>query len=97
MTAATLHLHEKKVFENGSVLEMKLWEVKPTGVYPEGIKYSLIFIDTGSDKKLLMDNHSPKGHHYHINDEQFEYKYVSIEKLIDDFRSLVNVHMGVNL
>ena len=45
---------------------MKLWEVEKSKYYPDGVKYSLIFIDSNSNKKILMDNHKPKSHHYHI-------------------------------
>ncbi len=54
-------------------------------------------IDIKTKKKVLMDNHTPKGHHYHINDEEFDYKYIGIEQLVEDFYSLVKVHLGVSL
>ena len=92
---ATLHLHQKRVFKNGSVLEMKLWEIKKSGSYPDGIRYSLIFVNPKSGKKVLMDNHNPKGHHYHIDEEEFDYDFKDINQLIEDFKSLVKVHMGV--
>lgn len=76
---------------------MKLWEVPKTKKYPDGIKYSLIVIDPSSNKKVLMDNHTPKGHHYHIDEEEFYYLYSSIDQLIEDFKSLVKVHLGVSL
>lgn len=95
--SAVLYLHQKKVFENGSVLEMKIWEVNKSKAYPDGIRYSLIFIHHISDRKVLMDNHSPKGHHYHIDINEYDYTYLSIHQLIEDFKSLVKIHMGVTL
>lgn len=94
---ATLKLHQKRVFKDGSVLEMKLWEVKKSRSYPDSLKYSLIFASPESGKKVLMDNHNPKGHHYHIDKEEFDYDFKDIDQLMDDFKSLVKVHMGVKL
>ena len=65
--------------------------------YPDGIKYSLIFIDLKSNKRVLMDNHKPKGYHYHIDDKEFYYSYSHIDQLTDDFKSLVKIHTGVDL
>jgi len=76
---------------------MKLWEVPKTKKYPDGIKYSLILIDPKNKKKILMDNHTPKGHHYHIDKQEFDYQYTTIEQLIKDFHSLVKIHLGVEL
>lgn len=95
--SAILQMHQKKVFKNGFVLEIKIWEIKKSKVYPEGFKYRLIFIDPNTNEKVLMDNHSPKGHHYHIDEQEYDYPYESITKLISDFKSLVNDHMGVKL
>ena len=79
------------------ILEMKLWEVPKTSKYPDAIKYSLIFINPTNGKKILMDNHIPKGHHYHLDDQEFDYQYRDIPQLVDDFKSLVKIHMGATL
>ena len=76
---------------------MKLWEVAKTSKYPDGVKYSLIFINVKKKKKVLMDNHNPKGHHYHLDDSEFDYEYFGVDQLIDDFKSLVKIHVGVQL
>ncbi len=94
---ATLRLHQKKVFSDSLILEMKLWELHQSSKYPDGIKYSLIMIDSKKKKMVLMDNHTPKGHHYHLDKEQFCYEYSGIDQLVKDFHSLVKVHFGVSL
>ena len=76
---------------------MKLWEVAKTNKYPDGIKYSLIVINLKTGKKVLMDNHTPKGHHYHLDDTEVEYQFNGVDQLIEDFKSLVKVHLGVRL
>jgi len=94
---SVLRLYEKKIFSNGCVLEMRLWEITKNNRYPEGIKYNLIFICSSGNRKVLMDNHSPKGHHYHLDYDQFEYLYQGIPQLLEDFKFLVKKHTGVNL
>jgi len=41
-----------------------------------GIKYGLICKDLKADSYVLMDNHYPKGPHFHVNDPGFLYEYV---------------------
>ena len=94
---ATLMLHQKKILSAALTLEIKLWEVTKTAKYPDGVKYSLIVINTKNKKMVLMDNHSPKGHHYHLDKEEFNYDYSTTEQLIIDFRSLVKIHLGVRI
>lgn len=72
-------------------------EVKKSKNYPDGVKYSFIIANPISNKKTLVDNHSPKNHHYHIDNEEFEYIFDDIDQLIKDFKSLVKNHMGVIL
>jgi hypothetical protein len=94
---AELKLHQKRILSDATILEMKLWEVTKTKKYPDGIKYGLIVVNIKLKKKVSMDNHTPKGHHYHIDDEEFDYEYKGIEQLAEDFYSLVKVHLGVSL
>ena len=35
--------------------------------------------------------------HYHLDDEEFPYKFSNIDQLIVDFRSLVKIHFGVTI
>ena len=76
---------------------MKLWEIEKSKHYPDGIRYSLIFVDSSSGKKVLMDNHKPKGHHYHIDNKEFHYFYKDEIQLIKDFKLLFKTHIGVDL
>ena len=94
---AELKLYLKKTFRDGVILEMHIWQVKKSASYPEGVKYSLICIDPISGNKVLMDNHSPKGHHYHVNVVQFEYQFKGVENLISDFKQYVRTYLGVEI
>jgi len=47
--------------------------------YPDSVRYALIAIHPDSKKRVLMDNHSPKGHHYHLDGNEFEYEFTGID------------------
>ena len=75
------------------VLEVKVWRVKDRR-YRFGLKYSLIFLEYKTKKKILMDNHYPKQAHVHINKTEFDYDFKSIDQLFYDFKSLIFKHFG---
>ena len=79
------------------LLEMKIYQVGKSSKYKDGIKYGLILVDTKTGKRVLMDNHHPKGPHIHLDQKEISYEYVSDDKLIQDFKILVFQHMGVQL
>lgn len=79
-----------------AVVELKIWKVSDKR-YPERIKYSLFCIDLESKKIIVgMDNHHPKGHHIHLNEEENIYFYTNPEQLIEDFFILIS-KAGFNL
>lgn len=94
---AHLRYYVKNKIQSRYVLELSIHEVGKSSKYPDGIKYGLICVDTKTGKKVLMDNHQPKGPHVHIDDDEIEYKYTSDDKLIEDFERLVLQHLGVKL
>lgn len=97
LVTAVLKLSSKKVYVDGFVVEMKIWEIKNNKNFPNKIKYSLIGIYPETGRKILMDNHHPKGHHFHVNDDEFSYQFQNLDRLIEDFKNLVQVHLGVKL
>ena len=78
-------------------MEIKVHEAVKDSNYPEGFKYSLIVIDPKSGKKVLMDNHRPKSHHYHLNDVEYQYHFKGIDELFDDFTKLAQKHLKVRI
>jgi hypothetical protein len=94
---ANLRYYVKNKIQGRYVLELSIHEVGKSKSYPDGIKYGLICIDVKTGKKVLMDNHHPKGPHIHINDTETDYEYTSDDKLIEDFEKLVLQHLGVKL
>ncbi len=93
---AILRTHYKFSFQS-LIIEAKLYEVEVTEKYPLGVKYRIICIDPKSKKRILLDNHHPKGPHMHINDEELEHEYKNEDQLLNDFEQLVFIHMGVKL
>jgi len=98
MTARLVESFKQHVSHNGKefVVDIKIWWVKDKR-YQENIKYSLVFIEPSSGKKVLMDNHHPKTPHIHLDDEEFNYEYKSTDHLVEDFRKFVRQHFGVAL
>jgi hypothetical protein len=75
-------------------MKLVIHEIIDDKRYPNKIKYSLIFIDKKNGRKVLIDNHHPKGHHLHLDDVQVNYIYKNDETLIEDFKKIVFEHFG---
>ncbi len=76
--------------ESEVVVELKVWEVRKSEKYPDGVKYSLYCVEVDTKNVLIgIDNHHPKGHHIHFGDEEEIYFFEDVEKLIEDFYALV--------
>jgi hypothetical protein len=67
MPRATAVLREKVIDEEGNILELVIWRVPATPRSPSGVRYRLAFVRRDEENPaVLYDNHSPKGHHRHI-------------------------------
>ena len=71
---------------DGVIVEMKVWEVPRGNKYPDGYKYSLYAVYEGYTL-VGYDNHYPKGHHRHIGKAQFDYAFIDVETLKNDFKA----------
>lgn len=91
-----IYWHKARLRER-YILEMEIFRVQKTKEYKDGVKYGLILIDPKTGKKVLMDNHNPKGPHVHLNEKEFPYEYVNEDKLIKDFKNYVLNHMEVKI
>lgn len=64
---------------------MVVWKV-PNPVEPttHGFKYRLVYI---KDKVRVVgfDNERGKGDHMHLNNHEYKYQFINIDKLINDF------------
>ena len=98
MAARLIESFKQYVTKSGKsyIADVNIWWVDDVR-YNENIKYSLVFIEPISGKKVLMDNHHPKKPHVHLDDEEFDYMYKSTDQLIDDYKKFVLQHFGVVL
>lgn len=86
-------LHEKIVLENGDIIEMRILRVPQNEIYPEGVRYAVVYI---RNRKRLVgyDNFERKGHHKHLESRELPYLFESVEKLIYDFREDIKKVIG---
>jgi len=82
---AVLAFHDKQVLPDGTIVEMKIWEVAtPVVGSAHRLKYSLFY---GANGKRLVgyDNERGKGDHRHIEGRQERYVFKTVELLMTDF------------
>jgi hypothetical protein len=76
MPRATLILHRKRCYDEGAILELKLWRV-PTSVRGSKhlFKYSLFY---GAEGRRLVgyDNEAGKGDHRHYEGHEGAYAFL---------------------
>ena len=94
---AKLIRHEKFVVRRRYIIEISVPQMHRSERYSDGLKWGLICIDQSSGRKVLMDNHHPKGPHIHIDDDELPYDFQSLDQLVSDFRRLIVEHLGVQI
>ena len=92
---AVIIYYQKERFQERYVMEMTIHDVGKSGRYPDGIKYGLLLLDLRNGRRVLMDNHHPKGPHVHLDENEVPYEYKGDDRLIEDFKAFVLDHMGV--
>jgi hypothetical protein len=82
---ATLLVRSKEVRDDGSIVEVVIWELpEPLPPSTHLFKYRLFFGEPRQDR-VRYDNERGKGDHRHVNGDELSYVFVSIDKLLDDF------------
>jgi hypothetical protein len=85
MLTATLILHRKRQFDDGTISEMKLWLVpNPVRGSQHRFKYSLFYGREG-ERLIGYDNEAGKGDHRHYRGREEPYRFTTPEQLITDF------------
>ncbi len=74
----------KRLYENGDIIEIKVWKIEKGIDKPHGFKYSLVFIRDGK-RVIGYDNAERKGDHRHYEDREYQYTFKNIDELIKDF------------
>lgn len=70
--------------DDGGIMEIKLWQVPPSGDKPHGYKYSLVYIVKGK-RVIGYDNAEGKGDHRHYHGRETPYKFKDVDGLLQDF------------
>ena len=82
---ARLLARAKEVGDDGSIVEVVIWELPaPVPLSTHCYKYRLYFGRLGQEV-VRYDNERGKGDHRHIEGEERPYRFVSVDRLLDDF------------
>lgn len=85
--AATLLARAKEVGDDGSIVEIVIWEL-PEPVPPSSHRYKYrLYYGSGGVSRVRYDNERGKGDHRHVGDQEYEYTFSSVEQLLADFQS----------
>jgi Family of unknown function (DUF6516) len=86
MSAVSL-AHAKEVRDDGSIVEIVIWQLpEPLSPSPHLYKYRLYYGKQGLSR-VRYDNERGKGDHRRINNIEWEYVFISVEQLLEDFRA----------
>lgn len=85
MSKAALILHRKRHFDDGAIVELKLWRVPaPVRGSAHPFKYSLFYGRRG-ERLVGYDNEAGKGDHRHRDGREEAYAFTTVERLTADF------------
>ena len=84
MPKAKLVIKDRFEFQDGDIVEVRIWEVPASQDKPHGYKYSFVYVVNG--KRIIgYDNAESQGDHKHDGGKVEAYEFNGIDKLIDDF------------
>jgi hypothetical protein len=77
----------KEIRDDGSIVEIVIWELAdPLPPSLHRYKYRLYF-GAGGISRIRYDNERGKGDHRHVGNQEFAYRFSSVEQLLRDFES----------
>jgi Family of unknown function (DUF6516) len=84
---AKLVAKTKEVRDDGSIVEVVIWDVpEPLPPSTHSYKYRLFYGTSGEDR-VRYDNERGKGDHRHVSGKELRYEFTSIDQLLDDFEA----------
>jgi len=93
---ARLLFSDKYIYFDDAIREMVIWQLpKPDPQRVHGLKYRLYYGFAGKNL-LRYDNETGKGDHRHYKSQEEPYVFISVERLIFDFRTDINRLRGEN-
>ncbi|MCM8734037.1 DUF6516 family protein [Azospirillum sp. A1-3] len=85
MNKAVLLLSRKTLYDDGSIIQVRVWSVAaPVPPSEHGYKYSLFYGRAG-ERIVGYDNEKGKGDHKHIQGRETPVRFETMDQLIDQF------------
>ena len=82
---ARLLVRAKEVRDDGSNVEVVVWELtEPVPPSAHRFKYGLYYGAAGV-VRVRYDNERGKGDHRHIGEREEDYRFTTVDRLLDDF------------
>ncbi len=94
---ARLVFRKKEVYPDGSLTDIRIWQVARQPTFPTGVKYAFYFIGPPPERAVIIgyDNHHGKGHHCHAQGEETPVTAPSVSSLLQRFRQEVAEHLRI--
>jgi hypothetical protein len=90
---AKLLMRERRVLAEGFI-EVVVWRLtEPLGGSTHDLKYRLAYVFR-DECVLRYDNEVGKGDHRHVGTKEMPYRFVSVDRLLDDFLADVAAWKG---
>lgn len=90
---AKLLMRERRVLAEGFI-EVVVWRLtEPLGGSTHDLKYRLAYV-VRDECVLRYDNEVGKGDHRHVGTKEMPYRFVSVDRLLDDFLADVAAWKG---
>lgn len=92
---ATQIFRDRRVFEDGYLIEIVIWQVpEPVPPTDHSFKYRLFYGRRG-ERLVGYDNERGKGDHRHLGDAEESYVFSTIAQLLNDFeRDVATLRKG---
>lgn len=87
---AVLVARAKEVRDDGSMIEVVIWELaEPLAPSTHRFKYRLYYGAAGRCR-VRYDNERGKGDHRHLGEQEQDYQFTTLDRLLADFERDVN-------
>jgi len=77
--------HIKRLLPEGDIMEIKIWKIPLSDNFPEGIKYSMVYIHK-NERIIGYDNERGKGHHKHYFGKEEKISFNDWNDLVEMFK-----------
>lgn len=94
---ARLVFRKKEMYPDGSLTEIRIWQVKKSRTFSSGVKYAFYFVGPPPEHQVILgyDNHHGKGHHRHAEGKETPITASSVSALLHRFRREVGEYLRV--